>query len=445
MRKIPALVLILLGPALTDGGTRADDLSAAAKRGDLFAVEHYLRKFPESIEARDGSGYTALHWAGIRGKWEAFEALLAAGAPVNATGGDGGTPLHWACHHDRPDMVRLLLDRGADLSVQNRWGRTPLHVAARRGCDLVAALLIARGAEPDATTREGWTPLHVAYRAGHPRVVDLLLDSGASPELRDRDGKAPADGAFRRPEPISMESAELDPYVGRYALGPDASVKIWKEKGRLHLMEFAPDEIDPIGPDKFLCRREPWEVRFHRNDTGAVERIEIDFLRRTVSGNRLPDLEYVGSRRCGECHTGDDLGGQYVSWMRSAHGLAYWQLASDWAAFLASRRQEYSDIQEPEKEWRCLKCHVTGAQDLDSGFAATFRQEEGVGCESCHGPGSAYVDPEVMADRDLFLQNGGRIPGEATCRRCHEGDRFQYDERLPRIAHPRPEKIDHDG
>jgi len=445
MRKTPALVFVISIMALATGVTRADDIFAAAKRGDLFAVEHYLRKYPDSFEARDESGYTPLHWAGIRGNWEAFEALLSAGAPVNATGGDGGTPLHWACHHDRPDMVRLLLDRGADLSVSNRWGRTPLHVASRRGCDLVVALLLARGADPDATTKEGWTPLHVAYKSGHPRVVELLLARGASPELEDEEGKKPSADAFLRPEPIPMDSTDMDVYVGRYALGPEATVKIWKEKGRLHLMEFAPDEIDLIGPDLFLCRREPWKVRFHRNASGGVESIEIDFLRRTVSGRKLPELEYVGSRRCGECHSDPELGGQYVSWMQSKHGLAYWHLATDWSHFLASRREEYSDIEEPTKEWRCLKCHVAGLQDLDARFAGTFRQEEGVGCESCHGPGSAYIDPEVMADRDLFLENGGRIPGEETCRRCHEGDRFQYDERLPQIAHPRPESVDHGG
>jgi hypothetical protein len=222
-------------------------------------------------------------------------------------------------------------------------------------------------------------------------------------------------------------------------------VKIWTEKDRLRIIEFAPDEIDPIGPDLFLCRQEPWKVRFHRNTAGAVESIEIDYLRRTVTGRKLPELEYVGTRRCGECHLGSELGGQYVSWLQSAHALAYWHLASDWALFLASRREEYHDIEEPMNEWRCLKCHVTGMQDLNASFADDFRREEGVGCESCHGPGSAYIDPEVMADRDLFLQNGGRLPGESTCRQCHQDDRFQYDERSPRIAHPRPESLDHGG
>ena len=100
-------------------------------------------------------------------------------------------------------------------------------------------------------------------------------------------------------------------------------------------------------------------------------------------------------------------------------------------------REEYSDIEDPSAEWRCLKCHVTGAQDRAARPADTFRQEEGIGCEACHGPGAAYVDPAIMADREAFLANGGRIPDETTCRTCHEGDRFEYEERIREIAHPK--------
>ncbi len=431
--------LVLLALAAVPRWAAADDVFAAAKRGDLFAVHHYLRKDPENVRATDAAGFTLLHWAGIRGHWEVFAALAEAGAPVDAAGGDGGTPLHWACHHDRPDMVRLLLDRGADVSVRNRWGRTALHVAARRGCDLVASLLLAHGAEVNAATHEGWTPLHVAYKAAHPRVISLLLASGAAADQRDEAGKRPADYARERPPPVAIDPAQLDAYAGRYALGPEAVVKVWLERGRLHLIEFAPDELYPIAPDVFYCRQEPWEVRFFREESGAVERIEIDFLRRTVGGPKLPEYAYVGSRRCAECHLGGERGGQYVHWLRSHHALAYWRLATDFAKFLASLREQYRDIEEPIREPRCLKCHTTGAQDPEARFAESFRPEEGVGCETCHGPGSAYVESEIMSDRQLFLAHGGRLPNAATCRQCHQDDRFRYQERWPEIAHPRPD------
>jgi hypothetical protein len=427
---LPAL-LLLAPPAFADG------IIEASRRGDLFAVKHYLRKFPDSIGARDGFGYTPLHWAAVRGHWDAVEVLVAGGAEVNALGGDGGTPLHLAAHHDRPDMIRLLLDEGADLSIQNQWGRTPLHVAARRNCDLVAALLLSRGADANSTTREGWTPLHVAEMAGHARVRDVLLAHGAEPDRRDEQGKVPADLAFQRPKAVEADPDTFASYVGRYALGPHVVLEAWLQEGRLYVAEFGPNELYAIGPDTFYCRREPWTVTFLRDDEGAVNRVEVAFLRRTVRGKKLPEYRYVGAQACRECHLPREAGGQSVHWMQSAHARAYWELKTDWARFLASIRDEYRDIEDPSAEWRCLKCHVTGAQDRAARPAESFRPEEGVGCEACHGPGSAYTDPAIMADREAFLAHGGRIPDEATCRTCHEDGRFDFEERLPRVVHPR--------
>ena len=440
MRTLRGLaILALLGVLMGLQGVRADGTIEASKRGDLFAIRHYLKKFPDSLDATDGFGFTPLDWAATRGEWEAFELLIEAGARHDNVGFDGGTVLHRAAHHDRPDMVRLLLDQGADPSFQNQWGRAALHVAARRGCDLVAALLLSRGADPNVATKEGWTPLHVAYKAGQPRVVELLLESGADPARTDNEGKVPADHELLRPEPIEVETTKLQEYVGRYALSPEVNAKVWIENGKLHMAEFSPDEIYPIGEDTFFCAQEPWKVTFFRDADGAVDRIEIDFLRRKVHGKRLPEYAYVGSKVCAECHLGRESGGQYVHWMQSGHGRAYWELKTEWAKFLASIREEYSDIEEPEKQWRCLKCHVTGAQDFEGKRADGFRPEEGVGCEACHGPGSAYIETAVMADHEKFLENGGRVPDEKVCRGCHEDDRFQFDERLPKITHPRPE------
>jgi len=439
MRLCRCLALVTLLILMGLDGALADGIFEATKRGDSFAIRHYLKKFPDGLESTDGFGFTPLDWAATRGEWEAVEILIEAGARVDSVGFDGGTVLHRASHHDRPDMVRLLLERGADPTIQNQWGRTALHVASRRGCDLVAMLLLSRGADPNVVTKEGWTPLHVAYKAGQSRVVELLLESGADPERRDDEGATPADYEFRRPDPIELEMTKLLEYVGRYALGPDVIVKVWMEDGGLRMAEFAPDAIYPIKDDVFYCAQEPWTVSFSRNEAGAVDRMEIDFLRRKVHGKRLSEYEYVGSKVCSECHLGREVGAQYVDWMQSGHGHAYWELKTDWAKFLASIREEYADIKNPVEEWRCLKCHVTGSQDFEGKTAEGFSQEEGVGCEACHGPGSAYIDPTVMADHDKFLEHGGHVPDEKTCRTCHEDDRFEFDKRLPMIIHPRPE------
>ncbi len=442
---------VAIGGVLCSGATASaeyfvTDIVDAARRGDGHAVHRLLEQDPESVRATDPEGYTALHWAAVRGHWRIFVELVAAGAPVDAVGGDGGTPLHWACHHDRPDMVALLLDAGAGLEVHNRWGRTPLHVAGRRGCAQVAALLLARGADPNASTNEGWTPLHVAWRSGHPELVALLIEAGADPERTDGDGLRPEDSVWRRPEAITVDPASLEEYAGLYELGPGATVKVWRQGGVLRLREVAPDELVPVGRDAFSCRQEPWQVRFARDPEGRVAAVELKFLRRAVHGRRIPAPRYVGSSVCRGCHSDPDGGGRYVHWLRSRHGHAYWRLAADWALFLGRLRPRYRDLESPITDDRCLLCHTTGAQDDDGLFAATFRREEGVGCEACHGPGSEYANPAVMADRDSFLARGGVVPDERTCRGCHRAsERFDFATWWPRVAHPLPAGASNEG
>jgi len=102
-------------------------------------------------------------------------------------------------------------------------------------------------------------------------------------------------------------------------------------------------------------------------------------------------------------------------------------------------RDEYQDITAPITEHRCLSCHATGANSLSSQFATSFSKEEGVGCEACHGPGSAYATPEVMRDRERFIALGGPPPDQDTCRRCHGDAGFVYGEYLAKISHALPE------
>ncbi len=430
------IIPLLFGATGGDAGYAVTDIVDAAKRGDIHAVHHLIEASPDLISATDDGGFTALHWAGIRGHWRIFSELLAAGASVDAVGGDGGTPLHWACHNDNADAVVQLLSAGADLDVPNRWGRTPLHVASRRGCDGVVGLLLERGADPNAATKEGWTPLHVASMSGHHATAVLLLADGADPDARDGNGRTPADLATARPPAIALPPVELDQYVGIFDLGGGYSTKIWREGDALRIREFAPDDLTPIGDDTFYCVREPWKVEFLRSDDGEIETIVLHFLRRTVKGTKTPSPMYVGSAACMDCHSGAERSRPAISWMRSRHGHAYWRLGSDWSLYLGKLRPQYADLAQPIADERCLLCHVTGRQDDDALFVESFRNEEGIGCESCHGPGSLYTTPEIMADREAFLANGGVVPTEATCRSCHRrSEQFDFAEMWPKVAH----------
>lgn len=436
MRAVSVFVTVLLATPLS-----AADLFLDVQRGHLPEVAAQIEASPSCVQRTDARGYTPLHWAAVRGHEAVAALLLDAGAPANVTGADGGSPLHWACHHDLPDLVTKLLKAGADPNLANQWGRTPLHVAARRDCRQVATVLIANGALLGAATHEGWTPLHVAARAGHPAMMQLLTEHGADASARDGNGATPAESLFNRPDTLEMTREQLDQYTGDYRLGPGFTMHVWRVGDQLRLMELAPDVIDPVGPDEFLCRQEPWRVRFIRNDTGRVAAIEVDFLRRSVSGaRRTPEHRYIGADTCRRCHTGDAHGHQDVRWLKSRHALAYWRLATDWAKALVSLRPHLQEINDPQSAARCRSCHVTGEQEYSARFAEAFRPEAGVGCESCHGPGEMYATKENMAARDAFLAHGGEVPSELTCRRCHRDERFNYAEARHVIAHPAQER-----
>lgn len=46
-----------------------------------------------------------------------------------------------------------------------------------------------------------------------------------------------------------------------------------------------------------------------------------------------------------------------------------------------------------------------------------------------------FDKPEVVADSERFLENGGVIPDELACRRCHRDENFAFDNWWPKIRH----------
>jgi hypothetical protein len=93
-------------------------------------------------------------------------------------------------------------------------------------------------------------------------------------------------------------------------------------------------------------------------------------------------------------------------------------------------------LERPTKDSRCLLCHATGRQDDNALFTDSYRAEEGIGCEACHGPGSEYAASEHMASREAYLERGGRVPDAATCRGCHRRGVFDFSAMWAIAGHP---------
>ncbi|MCH7564442.1 MAG: ankyrin repeat domain-containing protein [Gemmatimonadetes bacterium] len=113
--------------------------------------------------------------------------LLRQGADVNAAQGDGMTALHWAARHGNVELGEVLLYAGANVHAGTRIGRyTALHMAARSAHARFVTLLLEAKAEPNApTTNSGATPLHLAATSGNPGIVANLVEWGALVDTRE--------------------------------------------------------------------------------------------------------------------------------------------------------------------------------------------------------------------------------------------------------------------
>jgi ankyrin repeat protein len=176
----------------------------AAMMGDVDVVRQLLREGAD-VNAAQGDGMSALHWAAERGSAELTEMLLYAGATVDAVTRIGKyTPLHIASRNGQAQVVSAVLSAGADVGARtDPGGTTALHLAATAGDASVIGLLVEAGAEVDAREAE-WQQTPLIFAAARNRIdaIHALLESGADPNLAaetfDLTAQRPIDRAASR-------------------------------------------------------------------------------------------------------------------------------------------------------------------------------------------------------------------------------------------------------
>jgi uncharacterized protein len=142
----------------------------------------------QALRASGAPAATAptLPQAAMRNDADTVRALLAKGADVNAAQGDGMTALHWAAERGNHVLAAALLAAGAKPAAVTRLGGyMPIHLAARGGHAGVVSALVAAKAPVDALTATGAAPLHFAASGGSAAAVTALVDGGAAVDVRE--------------------------------------------------------------------------------------------------------------------------------------------------------------------------------------------------------------------------------------------------------------------
>lgn len=177
-----------------------DKIADAAMRGDTSAVRSLLKSGAD-VNAAQGDGMTALHWAAQTGDVAETQMLIFAGARLEATTRNGAyTPLHLAAKAGRAGTVKALAQAGANVSAPTAsGGATPLHFAASQGnTDAIVALLDKGAAVDVKDSAFAQTPLMWAAAAGRTAAVELLAKRGASVKLMSKVENVPLKDSLDR-------------------------------------------------------------------------------------------------------------------------------------------------------------------------------------------------------------------------------------------------------
>jgi hypothetical protein len=160
--------------------------------------------------------------------------------------------------------------------------------------------------------------------------------------------------------------------------------------------------------------------------------------------------KYVGPGSCSAvaCHGGIQprmstkvLQNEYSTWVsQDKHARGYAVLTEP----LGRQMSSILKIGPAEKAQRCLVCHALSEPKEDK--AREFDASEGVSCESCHGPASAWLGPHIQASAqhaDMvklgLVDNKSLTVRSEECLSCHLGSArkdMQVDHEMIAAGHP---------
>ena len=217
----------------------------------------------KGANAKSADGDSALL---VANSLEKVKLLLARGANPNATGSYGSTPLMAAAEKGDNQIVEALLNAGADVNAQNSEADTALLLfldasdrRRKRNVEdyrvLVGTLLRVKNINVNAQNKKGETALMRAVRLDDVESVRLLLSAGANPNAADKVGDtayvlAYANGSAEIEKLLSTDAVQnKTPAVLNAFLVAAISKKDAAKVKELLDQGAAPNYLYPIGLD----------------------------------------------------------------------------------------------------------------------------------------------------------------------------------------------------
>lgn len=175
----------------------------------------------------------------------------------------------------------------------------------------------------------------------------------------------------------------------------------------------------------------------HKNVAGGADLTDAGTAYKadaTKAPEKIAANEYIGANKCKTCHSK-----QNKAWLETKHAKAFQTLltvddkvAAEWATKMGIELKGKASENEG-----CVGCHVTG-QGLPGGYpgadSTLAANVSLVGCEACHGPGTAHKAAAKEAKKAAI----NSAVGEALCKSCHTDKAspdFKFAERKLKV-HP---------
>lgn len=131
---------------------------------------------------------------------------------------------------------------------------------------------------------------------------------------------------------------------------------------------------------------------------------------------------YVGAATCGTCHTG-----AFTSWAGSDHSRAALVFGR------AMGKEMMRQASARNLRFSCRGCHAPPDTTAPALFREGFRREDGVQCETCHGPGSLHVQRRIDGSTIATVQSTLPARADTTfCLTCHRAGKPLHDSRIMR-------------